>query len=131
MTEEQIKSLLEEDTGILLGRLGKELWDGSENPGLFCCIGSRHYRELAVSWLRKHRDKIAELICEDIKIVRLYKPIMDNPTKVQLVVAVFDLVSGTLTGIPPWTVSVLLVKFGIENICKGKWENNESYNVEE
>lgn len=120
MTEEQIKSLLEEDIGILLGRLGKELSDGSENFGFFCFIDSRHYRELAVSWLRKHRAKITELICEDIKIIRLYKPIMDNPTKVQLVVAVFDLISGTLTGIPRWTVSVLLVKFGIENICNLK-----------
>lgn len=60
MTEEQIKSLLEEDTGILLGRLGKELWDGSENPGFFYFIDSCHYSELAVSWLRKHRAKIAE-----------------------------------------------------------------------
>jgi len=76
--------------------------------------------------VKKHRVKITESICENAKIIRLYKLIMDNPTKVQLVVAVFDLISGTLTGVPPWTVSVLPVKFGIENICRGKWENNES-----
>jgi len=121
LKKNQILDLLEQDANILFIKIGKELIGDSA----FMHHNEKELIDLARSWLKRNKQKILELICEDEKIIKLYKPLMDNTTKVQLVVAIFDLISGVLIGVSPLVVSTLLVKYGIENFCQEGYEGHE------
>jgi hypothetical protein len=69
--------------------------------------------------LENIKRMFSERICAD-KTVRATHQAATN-LKVQLVAAVLDCIAGAVTGVSPITVSVLLVKEGLETLCRKAW----------
>lgn len=107
----EIESQLSLDTDLLLRMLGASHAIGA-TPGT-----SRDGRVI----LDNARRTLRARICSD-KRVRSTHEAAGN-TKVQLVAAILDCIGGTVTGVSPITVSVLLVKEGLEALCRETWSN--------
>lgn len=74
-------------------------------------------------WLKSKKSEFAELICKDDKILQIRNMQNSAKRRIQLVIAVCDLITGVITGVPPWTVSALIVKEGIHTLCDEVWKH--------
>lgn len=74
--------------------------------------------EIADIWFKKKRNQFATIVCGNEKIKRLQDSSNEVNQNVFLAAAVADLISGAITGVSPITVAVLIVKKGLDSICK-------------
>jgi len=109
----EIESQLSMNTDLLLCMLGAEQALGA-TPGTI-----RDGRVILENAKRMLRDRI----CTDEKVRKLHRTSGDS--KVLLVAAVLDCIAGAVTGVSPITVSVLLVKEGLETVCKKVWDSGD------
>lgn len=107
----EIESQLSLETELLLRKLGSESAIGSV-PGT-----ARDGKAILENAKRKLRDKL----CADDRVRNTYSA--SDSSRVLLVAAVLDCVGGAITGVSPLTVAVLLVREGIETVCKDVWRN--------
>ncbi len=107
----EIETQLAMDTDLLLRMLGAEQALGA-TPGT-----SRDGRVILENAKRKLRDQI----CADTKVHTVHKATENS--RVLLVAAVLDCIAGAVTGVSPITIAVLLVKEGLETLCKEAWAN--------
>lgn len=77
-------------------------------------------------YIEKKLFSVQKAICNNTEIISLLKSKSHEDT-IMLVYTIADLISNIFTGISPVTVSVLLVKLGINKICKDEY-NKTSYN---
>jgi len=73
--------------------------------------------ELGRAWMRQHRARFAELLCGTL-VIRIYLASPRVGDRVLLLAAIADLIIGIMSGIPPTTVAALLIKEGIDTLCK-------------
>lgn len=112
MERERIIELLNADVDSLYAELGEELTSPSIMP--------RPLQKLVVTskeWLAKNREAFRNVICGNEEIVKYLNKDSSTETKVHLVTAVLDLIASICIGVSPVTVSVLLVREGIEKLC--------------
>jgi len=100
----------------LLIKLGVEL-----NGDSFFSVNNKELRKIAKNWLYRQHIGMSESLCSDSRISSLHQVMNEKNSKIQLVAAVADLISPFVIGFPPWTVSVLLVREGIDTLCKEYW----------
>lgn len=67
-------------------------------------------------WFQEQRTALAGRICSSSARLAL-KTAAESPGKGALLVAVADMIAGTVTGISPFTVAALLVKLGLDRFC--------------
>lgn len=111
MNEIEILNLLEQSEEELLSSLAKELIPGNEfisNP--------KELVTMSIDWLNAQKNNISGLVCSNEKIQEIQESISDD-SKVELVTVIADLISGLLVNISPWTVSVIIVKNGLDWLC--------------
>jgi hypothetical protein len=72
-------------------------------------------RTVARAWLEAQVDRLRDAICSDPGVQALRKN--DQRDLLDLAVAVTDLVAGIVGAVPAATVSVLLVRQGLERLC--------------
>jgi hypothetical protein len=108
----EIESQLSLDTDLLLRMLGAELALGA-TPG-----SSRDGRVI----LENAKRTLRERVCADGRVSEAHRA--TGNSRVLLVAAVLDCIAGAVTGVSPITVSVLLVKEGIESLCKEAWASD-------
>ena len=114
LVQREIESQLSLDTDLLLRMLGAAHALGA-TPGT-----SRDGKVI----LENARRTLRKRICTDPKVQAAHAGATN--TKVQLVAAVIDCIAGAVTGVSPITVSVLLVKEGLETLCKEAWGNERA-----
>lgn len=107
----EIESQLSMDADLLLRMLGASHAIGA-TPGT-----SRDGKAI----LDNARRTLRERICADETVFNAHKAAVNS--RVLLVAAVLDCIAGVITGVSPITVSVLLVKEGLETLCKEAWSN--------
>jgi hypothetical protein len=105
----EIETQLSMDPELLLRMLASAHTIGA-TPGT-----SRDGNAILANVKRSFRDRI----CADESVRRVHKTA--GSSKVQLVAAVIDCISGAVAGVSPITVAVLLVKEGLGTICKEAW----------
>lgn len=106
-----IESLLQKSKDELFLDLGKELVGKSILPK-----SRNELISTAKIWWERNIKLITDAICGSEKLRKLL--LAENNDDVVLVTAIADLVSGLVTGVSPVTVAALLVKKGVNNICK-------------
>ena len=72
---------------------------------------------LAKTWYDENRNKIVEKICSS-KIIKKYLDANDTSKKTEIIAAIADIIAESWIGIPPFVLSVLIFKEGVEKICK-------------
>ncbi len=72
--------------------------------------------ELGKRWLTANSKKLREVVCE----ARVTKAVLNGKDSIVLVTAVADLIAGAFSGVSPFTVAALLVKFGLDRLCSGE-----------
>jgi len=108
----EIESQLSIDTDTLLRMLGSAQTMGAK-PAT-----SRDGKVI----LENAKRTLRERICNDNQIQEIYEAA--SSTKIQLVAAVIDVIAGAISGVSPITVSVLIVKEGLDSLCKDIWSND-------
>lgn len=111
--ETNIKHLLSLSEDELLFRLGNDLVGTSARSEPRGALIQK-----AKEWLSNRSDDFRAAICSsaEVRAIRAMSPADDR--EVQLVAAVSDVLSTILVGIPPFTISVLLIRVGLDNLCK-------------
>lgn len=113
--EKEVESLLGQDEKSLYAALGAELIGPQAfptDPGMLIAA--------ARGWLADRKSSIEVAVCLNARV----KDLVTNSRKrdrILLVSAVADLISSVVSGVSPVTVSVLLVKEGLETLCDGHW----------
>ena len=107
----EIETQLSLDTGLLLRMLGASHALGA-TPGT-----TRDGQVI----LENARGTLRERICSDATVKATQR--LAGNSKVQLAAAVLDCIGGALTGVSPITVSVLLVKEGLDELCMEAWRD--------
>ena len=105
----EIESQLTVDTDLLLRMLGSSQSMGATPAS------SRDGKMI----LENAKRTLRETICAD-KSVKAIHATSAN-AKVQLAAAILDCIAGVVISVSPITVSVLLVKEGIDTLCKDAW----------
>jgi hypothetical protein len=113
---DEIASLLETDAEDLWLLVGRELAGQGALPP-----DERSLRVLAKKWLGQRRQALREALCGNETIRQLASAQQATSQRVDLVVAICDLVSSVAVGVAPWTVSALLCKEGLRNLCEEEW----------
>ena len=110
---EEIERQLSMDTDRLFRMLASENSLGA-SPGT-----SRDGKAILENARRTFRQKI----CSDERV--RYAHGLAEGSKVQSVAAILDCVSGSISGVSPVTVAVLLVKEGVEALCQEAWRDQQ------
>ncbi len=71
----------------------------------------------AKRWWKKSQDKIVHLVCSSAKVRNAVAATDD----IALYTAVVDAILGVLTGVAVATAGALIVKRGVELMCKDSW----------
>lgn len=114
-----LNTLLKLDEDQLLEELGGVLAK-QQSLGL-SAPNSKRKREIGRTWLKSRSSKFSELICQDQRV----KILMKSETadrRIELAAVVADLLAASFTSLPIFTVTALLIKNGIHELCK---ENDE------
>ncbi|MEH1833141.1 MAG: hypothetical protein V7L29_13955 [Nostoc sp.] len=72
---------------------------------------------LASAWMKKKRSQFQSAICNNQNIKDLFKKYEKQEQRVDLILAIGDLIAGITIGVSPLTVSALIVKEGYESLC--------------
>lgn len=72
---------------------------------------------------RKIKDKVRERLCTDESVIAAYEG--GSNSKVLLITAVVDCISGAVIGVSPVTASVLLVREGLDAFCVEVWTGEQ------
>ncbi len=76
---------------------------------------------LAKKWLVQKRQFLRETLCGNETIRQLTSTQETLSQRVDLVVAICDLLSSVTIGVAPWTVGALLGKEGLRSLCQEDW----------
>lgn len=74
--------------------------------------------KIADIWYKKTTTKIAPIVCNNERIKKIQDTKSDTNQNVLLAAAIADLITGVITGVSPITVAVLVIKKGLNSICK-------------
>jgi hypothetical protein len=108
-----VAELLKSDIADLYIKIGCELQGYTVFP-----VPQEQLRRIAREWLKKKRHKIANYVCSNETIILLASNTTKKQDKINLILALADLISSLVVGVSPVTVSVLLVREGIKTLCK-------------
>lgn len=111
--EIEIKQLLSLPEDELLFRLGKEIAGTSARGEPRNLLIKR-----AKDWLSNRSGDFREAICSNPAVRTSLTMPPSSERQVALVMAASDALSTILIGIPPFTISVLLVRVGLDSLCK-------------
>lgn len=121
MDRKNIPELMQLDQDALLARLYTDVTGGKFRPVEFFSDGTGNAYELthrlvAVLWLGDNLHSLYEHICVSWKYCakRADPGLSDH---VALASAVADVLASAALGVPPFTISVLLVKLGLDRFC--------------
>ncbi len=120
MTTFDIETLLTKSQADIFSLIGKEL-----KPIGFA-FDERTEKEKEIdgrNWYAKHKEKLLQKICNDEAVQKRFLK-KNNFNTLELVAALVDLVSLVTTGISPALIAMIIVKNGIEAVCK-PYINNE------
>jgi hypothetical protein len=109
----QIESLFNKNVEELYADLGRE----SRTPGLGMEPTSEDkFAEEGRRWLARNRDDLAKCLCET-GVVSLFISSERVRDRIIVAAAIADLISTLATGVAAFTVSVLLIKEGLDTLC--------------
>ncbi|MCP4605677.1 MAG: hypothetical protein GY847_35020 [Proteobacteria bacterium] len=114
-----LKELLDQDLDSLYSILGKGLVGSYVRQPSFTEL-----IQIGQIWIESNITTLKEKICGNRKIRQLSR----EPDDLILAAAISDLIASVCIGVPPATVSVLLVKRGIEAICGSRWAESRVSN---
>ena len=114
MELQEIEFLLNQKDSDLYRQIGDEI--------LSISVGIRPPTELEKEqegrlWFSENRDTLKELICKS-NTVTIYLQSERSQERVLTVASTADLISGLLTGISAFSVSILIVREGLMTFCK-------------
>lgn len=112
MSDNEIEQLLNKTTDELFIRLGE---DGSSGAIGFDPI--RKGKEMFANIV----TNIQERLCKDKMIKESFND-PKNYNKLVLISSIADIIAQLALPISPYTVAVLCVKEGLDNICKTTWD---------
>jgi hypothetical protein len=116
---ELAKKLLSEEEDILFESLGEVI--SQQSLGL-----SKPTRKDKIkkgkNWMSKRYSTFSELICTN-EVVKLLLESQSAERRIELAVVIADILAASFTSIPVFTVSVLLVKNGIHELCRTNHES--------
>lgn len=110
---ELVERLLSEEKDLLFESLGEAIFQqslGLSEPT------KKNKIEKGKNWLNKRYSKLSELICKD-ESVKLLLESQSAERRIELAVVIADILAASFTSIPVFTISVLLVKNGIHELC--------------
>ncbi len=115
MEKEKIQYLLNQEEEFLLEQIGFDIIGKSARQN-----NKNEAKEKAVRLLDNQKKNFREVICTNEKVKYLLELDDSWDRKVELVTIVADLITTILIGIPPWNISVLLVRIGLDSLCQEK-----------
>ena len=124
MTENEIAAaatkylhMSEDQLYVELGRAVDPPRDGKQSlPAVLHAEGGR-------IWFRKAMDAISPVLCNSVAVKACAEPSVHTHEKVVCVCVMLETVAHPiLKGAPLITLSVLLVRLGLYNVCKPFWE---------
>jgi hypothetical protein len=110
----QIEQLLNTSTNNLYSQLGAELRDS-----IMRGVGPEHKSALialARDWVKRNMVQLQTSICSSPGV----QDFINSPStsrRVEIVAIIADIVAQTWVGIPPFTLSALLVQEGLSELC--------------
>jgi hypothetical protein len=108
----------------LLSKSDEELLSSSGRD--FAKAASPHdFAKRGAEIMENIRTRFASSICADAAIKAAYERV-EKDGGVTLLAALIDCLSGSLTGVSPVTVSVLLFRHGVKKLCEQAWNNPAS-----
>ena len=116
MEKPDVEALFTADVEELYAEIGRKVGGRAALPPTM-----QELVELGRAWLESRSDELAATICPSKRIKQLYQIADLSDRRAQLITAIADLISGLVVGVPPWTVSALLVRLGLESLCKDSW----------
>lgn len=111
-----IDTLFKKNENELLFELGKNLISEPEEKQIIPDVGK--YINTANSWISENKNKLSSVVCELEIIKKICCNDEQEKNKIEAATALADLLAGLLIGIPPFTVSVLIVKYYAKKWCK-------------
>lgn len=112
---ELIVNQLNMETNNLYLLIGNDLFGSAAFPP-----NPKKLVSIAEKWMKDKREVLANEICNNKTIITLKSKEDNIENRIMLVTAISDLIASIFIGVSPITVSVLLVKEGLDNICKEK-----------
>lgn len=112
MNSDEIERLLAMDDDDIFASLGSELTGRQLLPsskGEFIRIGRL--------WFERQARELTDVVCSHEKLTALRRRPENQISTAELVAGVADVISGLVVGASPFTVSVLLVRFGLDKLC--------------
>ena len=106
-----------------------EYWLSLENEALQVEIGRtllraegvQHSPQAAIAatleWVEEKKDLFRSKICDEWDFCEKRKD-EKYKDRVTFVAAITDVISASLTGVPPFAIGTLLIKMGLERICE-------------
>ncbi len=83
--------------------------DGEEPP-------EDEKRRRGHSWLAQNIDRVREVVCNNEDVKSASKKV-GKDDKVNLGLAICDAITCLVIGVPPFFISALIVKIGLQNFC--------------
>ena len=119
MDEKEVLMLLDADTQELYIRIGRELTGKNIFP-----LGDEKLMELSRKWFVDLRSKLKSIVCSNERVQSIFLNQSNIQQRISLVFALADLISSLTMNVSPWSVSALLVKEGIDTLCKDIWSSH-------
>jgi len=110
------EEVLTKTTEELLEAIGKDITKGRSVVPL----SKKALVDIGRSWFQQNYLKISNHVCNNERIRKLYKD-KNIRRRTMLIVALGDLLMGIISGVSPITVSALLMKEGLETVCRNQW----------
>jgi hypothetical protein len=116
MAFEEIERLLARDEAELLEEIGSILAGKPILPP-----SPAEIRRAAAVWLMAKRAAFADVICSNQEIRKRFEDGSKSGRRLEVAAAVADAIVGLCGVVPPATVSVLLVREGLQALCASCW----------
>jgi hypothetical protein len=107
---EELYKLPEEDLLLMLGKSLEKATFRAKPPTNNDLISS------AQAWIRRNRDRICSQITSDATIAKLKGSKRLNDT-ITLAAGIYDLIASLYHDVPAATVTVLIVRYGVDHFC--------------
>ncbi len=75
----------------------------------------------ARKWIESYRKEFIDSICNNSNIKEIFLENGASNRRATLIATIADVISGIVSGIPPFMVSVIIVKEGLHSLCNGTW----------
>ncbi len=115
MNKKDTDKFLDKSLENLYLELGQQLLGLSSLP-----TSKDTFIRAAQKWMIESRKVLAEKICRNATILAIVKSDQEQ-NKGILFASLADFLSSIITGVSPFTVSALLIKEGLDSLCKGLW----------